>query len=135
MFSNKLPKEDKYDIIEELTKKAPEFFMKKIYPYLLNNPKRFIIDFEVLDTFDMDRYIINNYCLFEGEEILTYFVGINHFKTTKSVEFIGRIYLTNYRLILSGCIKQTQMIVFDILANLIKASIYARRRVMRDTLS
>lgn len=90
-----IPLNEIYDMIGELLIKDSEYFMENVYPLLLKSLKR--IDSSQMT--EMDIYILRNFCFLEEEEIVaTFFGSILESKVTST----GRIYLTNYRLILSG---------------------------------
>ena len=81
-----------------------EFLWK--FPKLFEN-KKFIIEYMaeinyiVTDKqgFQMETYIINNYCTYEGEEVLTSFFGKIE---AYNMDYEGRIHLTNFRIFLFG---------------------------------
>jgi hypothetical protein len=84
------------DLLVDLLKRDPESFLDKIY-----------VSFQFLtrkgtssdDLLKLDKYIIKNYGLLEGEKLLRSFLGTimdKHGSTT------GRIFLTPYRIIVCG---------------------------------
>lgn len=101
--------EQKLDILGELTVKDSEYFMEQLYPFRPKDPRHpvnigsltlfqfFNSPYHVL--IEMEEYILKNYCFLEGEDIKTVIYGTVGDKKTVT---IGRIYLTNYRIIVSG---------------------------------
>lgn len=103
--------DQKLDVLGELTLRDSEYFMEKLYPFKPMtvrdiSPGRMIVfqffGFPFPELVKMEEYILKNYCFLEGEDIKTVIYGTVADKKTATV---GRIYLTNYRLIVSG--KQT----------------------------
>jgi hypothetical protein len=103
--------DQKLDILGELTLRDSEYFMENIYPFRSMTTRDlgpgkmpvfqfFRSNFPELDK--MEEYILKNFCFLEGEDIKTVIYGTVEDKKTATK---GRIYLTNYRLIVSG--KQT----------------------------
>ena len=87
--------EEKLDMLGELTIKDSEYFMETVYPSFPSLYGKTTIP-ELIET---DEYMLKKYCFPEGEDIKTTFVGnVMDKKTTTS----GRIYLTNYRIIVCG---------------------------------
>jgi hypothetical protein len=90
-----IPLNEIYDMIGELLNLDSEYFMEFVYPNLISLLKRI----DISQMIEMDMHILKNFCLLEGEDIVVAFNGmISESKVTSR----GRIYLTNYRLILSG---------------------------------
>ena len=92
-----------YDIVGETFKLNPEFFMKYIY----GNQKLY----KDVNEQEMEKYIIEKFCLYEGEQILHECNGeikeLNpslKFAVGTPVKVLvhGRIYVTNYRIIVNG---------------------------------
>ena len=91
-----------WDIIGELTKKNPIFFMNRLYSDLIEKFFRKIFKdrFTRSDQlYEMDKYILTNYCLYEGEKIETDITG---FFYINKVRFERHLFLTNYRVIVTG---------------------------------
>lgn len=92
-----------YDFIGEVFKLNPEFFMKNIYREMLSGKP-----FRKIHLMEMEKNIIEKFCLYEGEQILYECNGkIEESTTMKAREPIkasveGRIYVTNYRIIAHG---------------------------------
>lgn len=85
------------DLLGELARKYPEMFIEKIYiafQYQLRNYKKK----EIL--YELEKYIIENYCLMEGEILVDSFYGSLR-ETYKHINK-GRIFLTNFRVIACG---------------------------------
>lgn len=90
-----------------------EIFYRFFGDILLENPD--IFNFKFLKFYNsgiatfltthqcakMEKYILENYCLFENEQIIIYFIGIFSFK---SRQIKGRIYVSNIRIIVLGTI-------------------------------
>lgn len=122
-----------YDIIGELTKKDPNFFMVKIYPRLYKflvkrHNKNYIKWWENRDINNIDWYILGKYCLYEGEKIILRFLG-----HISPYDMSGLVYLTNYRIILNGI--KPLPIAFSYAQLLINASIRAIGRGMRSKIA
>ena len=49
----------------------------------------------------LEKFILENYCLYENEQIMIYFIGIFSYK---SRQIKGRIYVTNFRIVVLGTI-------------------------------
>jgi len=81
------------DLIGEVMKRDSDFFMDHVFQPLLRQIRK------TPYISDLDLYILKKFCLLQGEEILLNFYG-SVFE--KKVISTGRIYLTNYRLIVSG---------------------------------
>jgi len=85
------------DLLGELARKYPEMFIEKIYiafQYQLRNYKKK----EIL--YELEKYIIENYCLMEGEILVDSFYG--SLRETYNHINKGRIFLTNFRVIACG---------------------------------
>lgn len=85
------------DLLGELARKYPEMFIEQIYIAFQYQLRRYK-EKEIL--YELDKYIIENYCLMEGEILVDSFYGslretYNHINN-------GRIFLTNFRVIASG---------------------------------
>jgi len=100
--------EQKLDILGELTVKDSEYFMEQLYPFRSRDVRDINLGSITLSLFknspyqvliEMEEYILKNYCFLEGEDIKTVFYGTVGDKKTVT---LGRIYVTNYRLIVSG---------------------------------
>lgn len=132
LYDTKLPHTEVYDIFGVMTQKDPEFFMTYIYPVIFKN--RFRI-FKTNDVVEMSKYILEQYCFLEGEHLKEIFMGHIYHKEIQPIQFNGTIFLTNYRINLVGDIVQTNPVSFGLISGLIKSSINARRRAMRDELA
>jgi hypothetical protein len=87
-----------YNFFGNILKNYPDLFTSKFLRDYISYTSRLLLDKDLLK---MEKYIINNYCAFDNEHILTYFNGDVIFK---SVKIKGRIYLTDYRVIIIGTI-------------------------------
>ncbi|MHA1375046.1 MAG: hypothetical protein ACTSR7_12205 [Promethearchaeota archaeon] len=84
------------DLMANLAQEFPDLFIQKIYiAFQFQLRKNF--PQEIL--YELDKYIIENYCLLEGETITDFFYGNLRDKYTL---ISGRIFLTNLRLIVIG---------------------------------
>ncbi|MFW9930421.1 MAG: hypothetical protein ACFFD1_13585 [Candidatus Thorarchaeota archaeon] len=136
--------EEKLDVLGELTSRDSEYFMEKIYPYKTISYKDLrsgsVPLYQFLsNTFqgliDMEKYILNNYCFLEGEEIISIINGVLADKKTVT---LGRIYLTNYRIIVSG--KQTVRSAQSgmrqgIVETLIRSGVTRHRKAVRKAIT
>lgn len=115
---NQLSTPEYFEIVGEAFKLNPDFFMKEIYETFMSKLVRMT---GVEKRIEMEKYILEKYCLVEGEEILFDCSG-----NVKQVELIeqqesgkykmdtmpltisvhsGHVFLTNYRLIAQGSLK------------------------------
>ncbi|MFX1357134.1 MAG: hypothetical protein ACFFA8_07590 [Promethearchaeota archaeon] len=80
-----------YDIVGETFKLNPEYFMKRIYGKYFHNR-------------EMEKYIIRKFCLYDGEQIIYECDGSIRQRNQDNVKVsvLGRIYITNYRIIAQG---------------------------------
>lgn len=92
--NHELPFNETYDIIISLLKRDNEYFIDKVYPFL-----QISLGGRTSQMTEMDEYIFKKFCFLEGEDIVDKFFGSI---SEKKVNSTGRIYLTNYRIILSG---------------------------------
>ncbi|MFX1593671.1 MAG: hypothetical protein ACFFCL_13345 [Promethearchaeota archaeon] len=107
-----------FDLVGESFKLNPDFFMKELYKTFMNKMGK-IIGAEKRK--EMEKYIIEKFCLVEGEQILYECKGnvkqtelieqkasgkykMDSFPLTISVSS-GDIFLTNYRIIAHGLLK------------------------------
>jgi hypothetical protein len=110
-----------YDIVGETFKLNPKFFMKNIYSEMLSSihdqivrySRRYKTTPRKINMMEMEKYIIEKFCLYQGEQILYECDGqikeINPtpLKFAFNRDPIGasvdrRIYITNYRIIAHG---------------------------------
>ena len=88
-----------YDVIAKISSQNTEFFNKEIYyPFELE-----LLGISKAERIDMDLYLINQYCLFEGEQVQARIYG-TVMENFSKVE-LGRIYITPYRIIVTGAKK------------------------------
>jgi len=85
------------DFLVDLARMYPDLFIEKIY-IAFHFKARKLVSQEIL--YELDKYIIDNYCLLEGEIPVDLFLGslretYNHINN-------GRIFLTNFRIIACG---------------------------------
>lgn len=86
-----------YDLVGETFKLNPEFYMNSIY-----GARKLYTN---VNKNEMEKYIIEKFCMYEGESLLyecqgAINLGSQNIGPRASVD--GRIYLTNYRIIVSG---------------------------------
>ncbi|MHA2398141.1 MAG: hypothetical protein ACXADU_04540 [Promethearchaeota archaeon] len=96
---HKINLSDYEDIIERLFLNDPEYFMCFYYPSIHPLIKDFFLEQQV---YEIERKIFQKLSLFEGEQILTDFNGEISIPDN-SVD--GRIYLTNYRIVVHGILR------------------------------
>ena len=83
-----------YDIVGAIFKFNPKFYMDSIYPKM--------------KSLELTRYIIENYCLYEGEKIIYEFPGKIKQSTSAPLNPVvttvkgGNIFVTNLRIIAHG---------------------------------
>lgn len=85
------------DLLVDLALTYPDLFIEKIYIALQFKARKSISQ-EIM--YELDKYIVQNYCLMEGEILVDLFLGslretYNHINN-------GRIFLTNFRIIACG---------------------------------
>ncbi|MHA1123791.1 MAG: hypothetical protein ACTSPC_13425 [Candidatus Heimdallarchaeota archaeon] len=85
-----------YDIVGETFTLNPKFFMTSIYPKKPN-----------IRSMEIAKYIVEKFCLFDGEQILYEFQGDMGQYQGKTAVIVsgGTIFVTNYRIIAQGSIK------------------------------
>ena len=96
-----------YDIVGETFKSNPTNFMKYIYNDLRHKFSKLNRDEK---RREMDKYIIEKFCLYSGEQILHECDGRIHLMRIKQYTFrvrSGTIFVTNYRIIAQGEFKAT----------------------------
>mgnify|MGYP006286419143 CR=1 FL=1 len=91
-----IPLTDLLNLVVELLKRDDIYFNENVYPRFYKALGRKVPYQQLVD---IDRYILENYSLIQGERILNIISGnVTDKKTTTS----GRIFLTNYRMIVCG---------------------------------
>ncbi len=93
-----------YDIVGETFKLNPEFFMKNIYGEMLLLQTRGRKLYKKVNKKEMEKYIIEKFCLYEGEQILYECNGVIK-QWSGKVKLIvndGNFFITNYRIIAHG---------------------------------
>lgn len=93
---------DVYDLIGEMLLICNQGYKDKFYEKIKNNLTNFL---SIEHTIEMERRILEKFCLFEEENIITAFNGKI---ILYGARIIGRIYLTNYRIIAQGVLKVAQ---------------------------
>jgi len=85
-----------------ISKENPEYYMKKLYGDVR---KRILKLYGEEKLNEMEKYIIEKYCLYDGEQLLDVFYGnVRQIPKKKSqeVNILGRFYITNNRIISQG---------------------------------
>jgi len=101
-IDNSLSDFEFFDVIGEIYQRKPTFFMLNIYPKIRHKFRK-VYGNEGIQV--MDKYILEKFCLDEGEQILFEFGGEILQTVHKSFKFEvnkGIIYVTNHRLIAHG---------------------------------
>ncbi|MFX0030674.1 MAG: hypothetical protein ACFE8B_15785 [Candidatus Hermodarchaeota archaeon] len=121
VYSDEKDNYEFWDIIGEMTRKNPEYFIKKIY----SDTKLRGVPIEV------DKYILRKHCFLEGEEIIDE-TGV--FLKEKSREIWGTLYLTNYRIIVAGMslTRMKSLIMPSFFNFLVSKAGQAYRKSLRD---
>ncbi|MHA1337759.1 MAG: hypothetical protein ACTSW3_04065 [Promethearchaeota archaeon] len=111
------------DLIVELAKKDMDFFIEKLYPAIQIQMKKLPIN----EKFDVEKYIINNYCLYPREKIIETFTGriIDSHKILK-----GIIFLTNYRIIASGDVEYKKSMAPGLIGTVLDVKKFAMNRAI-----
>jgi len=129
------------DMIGKLTQLDSEFFMTKIYPKLYTE---IIEKWGISKSYakflnEMNLYILENYCLFEGEKIVCQFPA-----QVLPLRVGGWLYLTNFRMILIGLSVQVNMgplaflprsMLLLLIGAGIKGAIDSQRKAIRDKIA
>ncbi|UCC20499.1 MAG: hypothetical protein JSV62_04205 [Promethearchaeota archaeon] len=104
--SHQMTDSEFYDVVGETFKLSPDFFMKELYQTFRNKMAKII---GVRDLMDMEKYIIEKYCLYDGEEILYECHGSIKQSTGESDVAVsvskGFLFVTTHRIIAQGTIK------------------------------
>lgn len=96
-----LSKFEFFDIIGIIIQIRPEFFMTSIYPKMW---RKFAKIYGIEGIRVMDKYILENFCLNQGEQIIYEFNGTikQNVPRQHSIQVSGNIYVTNNRIIAQG---------------------------------
>ena len=125
--NKELPFEELLDFIGELMRMDNIYFMEKIYPILhLDQP-----------GFDVDKFMLEKFCMIPGEKFLT--IGnanINEKKTLTS----GRIFVTNYRIIMCGfqVVRSAQATVKTrphLIGSIMRSGLTHKRKALRKAIT
>lgn len=109
--SQQLSDSEFFDIVGETFKLNPEYFMKELYKRFMKKMSK-IIGAEKQQ--EMVKYIIENFCLVEDEQIVYECkANVNIFEKSSQIKFqgykitisSGYIYITNFRIIAQGSFK------------------------------
>ncbi len=101
-IDNSLSDFEFFDVIGDIYQQAPAFFMLKIYPKIR---RKFGKIYRNEGMRVMDKYILEKFCLDEGEQIKHEFYGTLKLKVPKKyvIRIInGTFYVTNRRIIAQG---------------------------------
>lgn len=107
-----------FDIIGQCFKLNPQFFMKALYKDIRIMAKK---QFGKEGRRIMEKYILERYCLYEGEQI--FYIGegyIQQKREGRGVRISGTLFVTNNRIIVQGKIKKKDFFIetgtiFDLL--------------------
>lgn len=91
-----------YNFLGELLKYNCDYFEKGAYRPILNKIKKYLTDEQLIE---MDKYLLSNYCLGSKEKLLAASNGVVVLHEDK---IVGRMFLTNMRLICIGELIQKQ---------------------------
>ncbi|MFX0030672.1 MAG: hypothetical protein ACFE8B_15775 [Candidatus Hermodarchaeota archaeon] len=86
-----------YDFLGDILVEKPELLEDKNFSKTLKAYNDFSKNFPSQYNLEKEKYLIENYCLFENENILKYFLGSIGYKR---VLFKDRVFITNYRIII-----------------------------------
>lgn len=86
-----------YKFFGEFLWKFPQLFEKKKFVNEYMQELRYV--FSEKQGFQMETYVINNYCTYQDEEVLRSFYGKIY---SHKMIYEGRIHITNYRIFLFG---------------------------------
>jgi len=98
-----------YNLVASIFQLDPEFFMESIYPLFRKRLGKLYGDQKIKE---MEKYIVEKFCLHEGEEILYECDGSTQELLPKSykIEVLnGTIYVTNSRIIAQGRFRTARM--------------------------
>ena len=98
-----------FDIVGEIFNENPEFYMKKLYKRIRKRIRKL---YGIDKLIEMEKFILESYCLYTGEQILLDFKGELRFfenPTLRSRGTVvnGTLYVTNKRNIVQGRIYAT----------------------------
>lgn len=110
-----------FNFLGELLRYNADFFVDYGYYPLLPKMKKFFTDEQFME---MEQYIINNFCLGTQEKILTSFNAVAVIHEDK---FVGRMYLTNMRIIGLGTISEKKSSAMAPTHGIIRAAISASK--------
>ncbi|MHA1479642.1 MAG: hypothetical protein ACTSPU_15730 [Promethearchaeota archaeon] len=99
---NSLSDPEFFDVIGEICQRKPMFFMLWIYPKMRDKLRK-VYGNEGLRV--MDKYILEKFCLDEGERIIHEFNGTLKLKAAKKYVIRinnGYVYVTNHRIVAQG---------------------------------
>lgn len=95
-----------FDFLGRILLEKPELYKGKRRIDFFRKYNRFIVR-KLLpnDLYEMERYFVEKYCLFEGEKLLSFFYGLVEYGK-KVNYFRDRIFISNYRIFISDLIQQ-----------------------------
>lgn len=93
-----------FDIVGEIFKLNPTYFMKNLYNVIRDRVDKL---YGYQKRKNMDKFILEKFCLYPEEEILYSFNGDIHLNIIQPVLSVSRanIFITNYRIIAQGRLK------------------------------
>jgi hypothetical protein len=88
-----------YDFVGDMFVKRPKFFLTTFFKIYNKNIVKILRPEEL---FEMEQHILQKHCLYPNEKLVISFNGKYVLGSAKEV---GRLYLTNYRIVFIGLIK------------------------------
>lgn len=133
LVNGELPLDETLDLIGELMQMDNIYFMEKIYPALRLACKNFTNQ----QWLDIDKHMLEKYCMIQGEKILN--IGYASI-VEKKVVTSGRIFVTNYRIIVCGSqvVRSAQATVKTkphLIGSLVRSKITHKRKALRKAIT
>lgn len=129
---NENNKSEFYNFLGELLKYNCDYFEKGAYRPILKKIKKYLTDEQLIE---MDEYLLSNYCLGSKEKLLAASNGVVVLHQDK---IVGRMFLTNMRLICIGELIQKQANPYagrhGLIRGVVSAAKDARRKNIRAAL-
>jgi hypothetical protein len=122
-----------YRFVVTIFQLNPNFYMEFIYPVLRENLRK---QYGAQKIIEMETYILKNFCLAEGEEILYVYNGnIQERLPNNTIKVLaGILYVTPHRIIAQGRLKITPSEKFEWLDKLISGVSYGNAKAVREKL-
>ncbi|MFX0012152.1 MAG: hypothetical protein ACFE9R_17700 [Candidatus Hermodarchaeota archaeon] len=96
-----------YDFVGDMFVKRPKFFLTTFFKLYNKNIVKILSPGEL---FEMEQHILQKHCLYPNEKLIISFDGKYVLGAGKEV---GRLHLTNYRIIFQGLIKSTGLPMYN----------------------